>query len=97
MERRPTTRPGSEPLLVPVPPCFATSLFIFCYPSHPGARISPILMKTIAEKFSSRHTPARLRRKSQGDENSKGEEKALAAVACRAKVANRNTRPFKNP
>jgi hypothetical protein len=92
MERRPTTRPGSEPLLILVPPCFALSLFPLWNSSYPGGSIPPSPMKTLTDNFSSRHTrlsdqdirPERpsvvegrhMKERLQGEENTKGEEKA---------------------
>jgi len=57
-------------------------------------------MKTIAEKFSARHTSAHShssRTHARGGEITEGEEKALArrSPPRRAEAANRNTRPLK--
>jgi hypothetical protein len=61
MERRSMTWPGSESVLVSEPHCFHTLLFPFWYSTHPGGSTPSNPMKTITEKFSSRHAHAPVR------------------------------------
>jgi hypothetical protein len=96
----------SAPLTASLPPCLPASTFPFWPGSpkpkgeggcstHPGRGIPSNVMKTLVEKFPTRHTSRKGASAGTLKEIQEVEEKALAAAAS-AEEANRNTRPLKN-